>query len=162
MKDLIIRFRTFLLKHFKNKRIRTLIYGLISYEMISYMFFGAITTLVDFTVYSALTYMHINILIANIISTICAIIFAYVTNKLWVFNSNAHTVPEILLEFIKFSEARIATLIMSEIILWISHVIHGNPYVAKIIAMILTVIINYILSKLFIFTSKKQKGNKKS
>lgn len=161
MKEKIICFRGFLLKHFKSKALQTLIYGLISYEMISYLFFGIGTSAVDYIVFSALNATKLSSLITNVISTICAIIFAYVTNKLWVFKSNTHGFKEILLEFFRFTEARLATLIMTEIILFISIMTYGNDQaanqIAKLIAMVLTVIFNYILSKLFIFSNRKDK-----
>lgn len=159
MKGIIIKTRDFLLAHIKNKAVRTLIYGLISYEMISYIFFGLGTSVVDYVVFSAITAVGCDELISNIISTICAIIFAYVTNKLWVFKSKTHGFAEILQEFIKFTNARIVTLVMTEIILLISKFIGGNPYIAKALAMLLTVILNYIFSKLFIFNKRKGTQN---
>ena len=158
MKEFIIRIREFLLRHFSNNYMRTLIYGLISYEMLSYMFFGAGTSVIDYVVFSSITAMGCNELISNAISTICAIIFAYVTNKLWVFQSRTYNLSAIIREFIKFTNARVITWIITSIILLISKLLDGNPYAAKAIAMILTVIINYIFSKLFIFN--KGKGTK--
>lgn len=160
MKEIIVRFREFLLRHFKNPKLQTLICGLISYEMIVYIIFGILTSLVDYGVYSALTYVKVDTLIANIISTICAIIFAYFTNRTWVFKSKTSGFRESLYEFVKFSEARVATLLMSEFILFICKILDGNPYMAKIIAMFLTVVINYILSKFFIFTSNRKETKK--
>lgn len=158
MKDRIIRIRDFLLRHFHNKHIQTLILGLISYEMLSYMFFGIGTSVVDYVVFSVITAMGCDELISNVISTIYAIFFAYITNKLWVFKSKTHGFVEIVQEFIKFANARIITLVMTEIILLISKVINGNPYIAKALSMVLTVVLNYIFSKLFIFN--KRKGTK--
>ena len=48
----VVRFRTFLLKHFKNEKIRTLIWGLISAEMVLYMLFGAGTAIIDFATFA--------------------------------------------------------------------------------------------------------------
>ena len=155
MKEKIIKIREFLLRHFHNKNIQTLLYGLISYEMMSYVFFGIGTSIVDYAIFSGLTATGCDELISNIISTFCAAIFAYVTNKLWVFKSKTHGFVDILQEFIKFANIRFFTLIMTEVILLISKFIGGNPYVAKALAMILTVILNYIFSKLFIFNQRK-------
>ena len=159
MKDIIIRLRDFLLNHCQNRQIQTLIRGLISYEMISYIFFGAGTSVVDYVIFSTITAVGCNELISNVISTICAIIFAYVTNKLWVFQSKTYSFSAIIREFIKFTNARIITLIMTSIILLISKMLGGNPYVAKAISMVLTVILNYIFSKLFIFNKRKGTQN---
>lgn len=159
MKDKIINFRSFLLKHVQNKQLRTLIWGLISYEMISYVFFGAGTAIIDYTVFSSITALGMHALISNVISTLCSIIFAYTTNKLWVFKSKTNGFVEVIQEFFRFANVRFATLLMTEIMLLICHFTDGNEYLVKLIAMILTVILNYIFSKLFIF--KKERGSKK-
>lgn len=97
---------------------------------------------------------------ANIISTFCAIIFSYVTNKRWVFKSKTSGFMEVLHEFLRFARARIATLIMSEVIIFASVAIYGNNQkvnqISKLISMVLTVILNYIISKLFIFNDRKE------
>ncbi len=162
MRNLIIKFRTFLLRHFKNEKMQKLIYGLISYEMISYIFFGIGTSVVDYVIFTILNAAKMNSLITNIISSGCAILFAYVTNKLWVFRSKTNGIAEIFREFCKFTYARLLTLAISEIILLVSQLFYGNDQlanqVAKLIAMVFTVILNYIFSKLFIF--KERKGTK--
>ena len=163
MKNLIIKVRTFLLKHFKNKYIRKLVEILVNYEMISYIFFGVGTSVLDLVIFSALNFSGMDSLIANLISSICAIIFAYVTNKIWVFESKTNGFSEAIKEFLRFAYARAATLVMSEIIILISQLLYGNDKVAnqiaKIIAMVLTVIFNYIFSKLFIFNNRKGTKN---
>ena len=162
MKNLIVNVRTFLLKHFKNKYIRKAIEVLVNYEMISYVFFGVGTSVVDFVIFSILNFYGMNSLIVNLVSSSCAILFAYVTNKIWVFESKTNTFQESVREFLKFIYARMATLVMSEIIIFISQLIYGNDKVAnqiaKIIGMVLTIIFNYIFSKLFIFNRKGTKN----
>ena len=54
---------------------------------------------------------------------------------------------------------RIFTLVMTEAILIVSKFFHGNPYIAKAVAMVLTVILNYVFSKLFIFNKRKETNN---
>lgn len=169
MKDVIIKLRTFLLNHFKSKPMQTLIWGLISYEMLSYIFFGIGTSVLDYMVFSTLNVIGMNSLIANIFSTICAIIFAYITNKLWVFKSKTNTFVAVIKEFFRFAYARMATLIMTEVILYISILMYGHDkaanQIAKLIAMVFTIILNYIFSKLFIFNTKgkgKKNGSKKT
>ena len=119
MKDSIIKFRSFLLAHIKNPSLQTLIKGLISYEMLTYVFFGIGTAIVDYLVFM-----------------------------------------EVLHEFLRFARARIATLIMSEVIIFASVAIYGNNQkvnqISKLISMVLTVILNYIISKLFIFNDRKE------
>lgn len=157
----IIKLRFFLLRHFKNKKIQTLIWGLISYEMILYMAFGAGTAIIDFATFAGLQMAGMYPLVANIISTICAIIFAYITNRIWVFRSKVKGVKNVLLEFLAFSEVRVFTLVMTEFILLIDHYTLRMPKTAKFIGLVLTVILNYVFSKLFIFSDKKNKKNKR-
>lgn len=162
MKKLIDIIREFLLKHIKNQKLRSLINALLNYEMVTYIIFGVLTSVVDYAIFSVLNVARMDTLIANLISTICAILFAYVTNKIWVFKSKTKGFGEIISEFVKFVSARITTLIMTELILLISELLYPDnitaSQIAKLIGMVLTVILNYIFSKLFIF--KKKKGDK--
>ena len=77
MKETIIRLREFLLAHVSNKKLQSLIIGLLSYEMVYYIFFGAGTFIIDIGIFSLITSYGCTALISNIISTICAIVFAY-------------------------------------------------------------------------------------
>ncbi len=159
----VVRFRTFLLKHFKNEKIRTLIWGLISAEMVLYMFFGAGTAIIDFSTFAILqAWFHVEPMIAHTISTILAILFAYITNRIWVFKSPKQGFKQLMLEFLKFSEARIGTYFMTLIILFIDKMTFNHPKTAKMIGLVLTVILNYIFSKLFIFSKKEPKQNEEN
>ena len=159
----VVRFRTFLLKHFKNEKIRTLIWGLISAEMVLYMLFGAGTAIIDFATFAFMqAVIGVEPMIAHTISTILAILFAYTTNRIWVFKSPKLGVKQLLLEFLKFSEARIGTYFMTLVILFIDKMTFNHPKTAKMIGLILTIILNYIFSKLFIFSKKETKTDEKS
>ena len=159
----VVRFRTFLLKHFKNEKIRTLIWGLISAEMVLYMLFGAGTAIIDFATFAFMqAVLGVEPMIAHTISTILAILFAYITNRIWVFKSPKLGFKQLLLEFLKFSEARIGTYFMTLVILFIDKLTFHHPKTAKMIGLILTVILNYIFSKLFIFSKKETKENEEN
>ena len=159
----VIRFRTFLLRHFKNEKIRTLIWGLISAEMVLYMLFGAGTAIIDFATFAILQALfHVEPMIAHTISTILAILFAYITNRIWVFKSPKLGIKELLLEFLRFSEARIGTYFMTLVILFVDKLTFNHPKTAKMIGLVLTIILNYVFSKLFIFSKKETKENEKS
>ncbi len=154
----VVRFRTFLLRHIKNEKFRTLIWGLISAEMILYMMFGAGTALIDFGTFAFFkNVVQIDRFTSNTISTLLAILFAYITNRIWVFKSPKLGFKKLFIEFIKFSEARIGTYFMTQLILFIDLQLFHHPNIAKLIALILTVILNYIFSKLFIFSVKETK-----
>ena len=159
----VVRFRTFLLKHFKNEKIRTLIWGLISAEMVLYMLFGAGTAIIDFATFAFMqAVIGVEPMIAHTISTILAILFAYITNRVFVFKSPKLGVKQLLLEFLKFSEARIGTYFMTLVILFIDKMTFNHPKTAKMIGLILTIILNYIFSKLFIFSKKEPKQNEEN
>ena len=159
----VIRFRTFLLRHFKNEKIRTLIWGLISAEMVLYMLFGAGTAIIDFSTFAILqTLIGIDQFTSHTISTILAILFAYFTNRIWVFKSPKLGFKEMFIEFLKFSEVRIFTYFMTLAILFVDKLTFNHPKTAKMIGLILTIILNYIFSKLFIFSKKENTQNEES
>ena len=127
-------------------------------EKILYLIFGGLTTLVSLIVYYGVTFTILNpknaieLQIANILSWICGFLFAYFTNRKYVFNSNNKKNKEFLLFFI----SRISTLLLDMLIMYIFVTkLNLNNILFKLISQILVIIINYILSKIIVF--KKQK-----
>ncbi len=156
----VVKFRSFLLRHFKNEKIRTLIWGLISAEMVLYMLFGAGTAIIDFSTFAILQAVFgVEPMIAHTISTILAILFAYITNRIWVFKSEKLGIKQLILEFLRFSEVRIGTYFMTLFILLVDKYTFNHPKTAKMIGLILTIILNYVFSKLFIFSKKEKPQN---
>lgn len=141
-------------------------------EIISYVFFGVLTTVVNLVVFKIFDkILGSNLyLVTNIIAWIAAVIFAYITNKLWVFESKSWKADIVLKELIGFFGARILSLGIEEAGLWlmidIMHFEHINGFeimsftfdgnfIAKLIMQVVVVILNYIFSKFIIFTKKK-------
>lgn len=122
-------------------------------EVISYLFFGGLTFIVSMVSYAVfLKLLHDNALIANVFSWIFAVLFAYITNRIWVFQSENHGLPMIIKEMVSFFGGRIVTLIMEEVVLWIGISLFGmNAIAIKVIAQVLVVIGNYFISKFFVF-----------
>lgn len=122
-------------------------------EVLLYLFFGGLTTLVS--IFSYIFFerqMGMNPLIANIFSWILAVTFAYLTNRVWVFQSSAVTKTQIAKECVSFFGGRVATLVLEEVVLMIGiNALGFNSIAVKVIAQILVVITNYIISKLFVF-----------
>jgi putative flippase GtrA len=89
---------------------------------------------------------------ANILSWVCAVAFAYVTNKLFVFESISWKAGVVLKELSAFVGSRVFSLIAETvtIILMVS-VLSTNEIFAKFIGQVLVLILNYILSKIFVF-----------
>ena len=122
-------------------------------EIILYLLFGGLATVVSIgSFYYFANIVNITELIANILSWIITVAFAYVTNKLFVFNSRTHSFKELFREIISFFSARLLTLVLEEIILYVGiEWLQINNMIVKLFAQILVVLGNYVLSKLFIF-----------
>ena len=127
-------------------------------EPIMYLIFGTFTTLVGFLSYYLLTIKILNpnnsiqLQIANIISWLASVIFAYITNRKYVFKSqNKHKLKELS----KFITVRIITLIMDMIIMAIGvSLFKLNDKIIKIISEVIIIISNYLFSKLVVFKRK--------
>ena len=122
-----------------------------------YLVFGALTTVVSYVSYAVATrLMHIDIIPADVISWICAVVFAFITNKLYVFKSTSSDKKVLLREGLSFVTARLLSLGMEVVLIYIMvlPVIGINDLVAKLIANIAVIFANYFLSKLIIFNKK--------
>ena len=113
--------------------------------------FGALTTLVNLIIFYVLV-RWINYLAANVIAWVGAVIFAYVVNKLFVFESDRRDFRGLLYEIGTFFAARLLSLGLEEGILFLFVEQLGcSAGLVKLIAQILVVIFNYVASKLVIF-----------
>ena len=89
-------------------------------EVLLYLFFGAITTLVSIGSYAVCLYtFHIPALVSNVISWILAVLTAYVTNRIWVFDSSAKGMQAVLKEMAAFFGGRLFSLLVEELIILI-------------------------------------------
>lgn len=127
-------------------------------EIIMYLIFGVLTTVISLIVYYALTYTILNpnnsiyLQIANILSWIAGVLFAYFTNRKYVFESKNENK---LKEFISFVGARVTTLILDMLIMGVGvSLLHGNDKILKLISQVLVIVGNYVLSKLIVFKKK--------
>lgn len=125
-------------------------------SVLLYLFFGVLTTLVNIFVFAALTIsIRMQPLIANIFAWIAAVTFAYFTNRIWVFHSEAEGSRELLKECISFYMGRLLTLVLEEGVLILGiNLMHQNEMAVKLIAQFLVVIANYFVSKLLVFRQK--------
>lgn len=125
-------------------------------EVISYLFFGVLTTVVNFVVYFACTDgLHINYLAATAVSWVAAVLFAYVTNRKWVFESKVRGFMPILREMAVFVGCRVFSGVMDMGFMFISVDMIGiSDRIAKFITQVAVVVLNYIFSKIIIFRNK--------
>lgn len=127
-------------------------------EIINYLIVGGLTTIVSLGTYYFCVYTFLNpnnafqLQIANIISWISCVTFAYFTNRIFVFKSKR---TDKLKEAISFYGSRIATLLLEMGIMFVFvTILHFNDKIIKLIAQVVITILNYILSKLLIFKKK--------
>ena len=125
-------------------------------EQISYVFFGGLTTLVNFGVFALCFHvLHLDTVPANVVAWIVSVLFAYITNRIWVFRSEKTGKRAILRESIAFFTARGVTLVLETALMYLFIDWLGlNDLIVKILAQLFVVVLNYFLSKL-IFRGKK-------
>lgn len=122
-------------------------------EIILYLFFGACTTLVNIVCYFVLRNLFsMGITYATAVSWFISVLFAYFTNKIFVFESKKGNTKALIVEFSSFVSGRIFTGLMDLVIMLITvDVLNFNEPLMKIISNIAVIVINYILSKIWIF-----------
>lgn len=128
------------------------------WEILSYIFFGGATTVVNIAVFSLVHYLFgINYVLANGVAWFVSVVFAFVTNKIWVFQSKSENLQHLLWEFVKFMFYRILSLgIDMGALVLVVDIFHWPVFIGKLISQVLVVVVNYIFSKLFIFKKKSE------
>ena len=124
-------------------------------EIIMYLIFGVLTTVISLSVYYLLVYTILNpninyqLQLANILSWIAGVTFAYITNRKYVFESkNKDKVKEVS----KFFVSRVTTLVMDMLIMFIGvTILHFNDKIVKLISQVVVIISNYLFSKILVF-----------
>lgn len=125
-------------------------------ELLRYAAAGVLTTLVSTASYYALTrFLHVEYKLANVISVVLAIIFAYAVNKLFVFKTHCATRLLLVTEFAKFVGGRAVTLVIESFgVPLLVTLFHMNDLAAKIIVQVVVIAANFIVSKLIVFRRK--------
>ena len=128
-------------------------------EVISYLFFGVLTTLINLATFWILsTVFNLETIAATVAAWIIAVTFAFITNKIWVFKSKTKTNQETTKEAIMFVIARLITLGIEVILMWLMvDNLKQNKLIWKLLCNVITVILNYLFSKLIVFKEKKTK-----
>ncbi len=127
-------------------------------EVVLYIFFGVLTTIVNIGVFSILVSLFKNLdeNIANIIAIVLAVLFAYFTNKDLVFASQASNFKEKFQEFVKFMIGRAFTMVVEILGFYLLfNMLNWNKFISKCLITILVIILNFFISKFFAFKTKK-------
>lgn len=128
-------------------------------EVLLYLFFGGLAFLVSIGTYALFNvFWGINELIANIFSWLITVLFAFFTNRIWVFQARTNGVIEFVKQIFSFYAGRAITLVVEEALLlvfitWLSF----SSLLVKIIAQIVVIVLNYVISKVLIFKPKEFK-----
>lgn len=149
---------------------------LLQYEIVSYLVFGVLTTVVNFVTYMILgifagenyeekvlfsigSFDFQLILLMNGIAWVASVLFAFVTNKLFVFESSSRKPAVLIKEIVSFFGARVVSFIIFEELLFalLVNVLHLNDLIAKLLVAVFVVIFNFVASKLVIFRKKGEK-----
>ena len=130
-------------------------------EIINYLIFGALTTVVTIITYAIFTSTFLSaktaldIQIANVLSWIIAVTFAYLTNRKFVFKSKVQGTKRAK-EIINFFLARISSLIIEMLFMYVTvTLLSYNDLICKVIAQVIVIVFNYICSKLIIFKKEE-------
>ena len=145
-----------------NDKINNLIKKFLNKETISYLIFGVLTTIINIVVFwfaerelAFIMSEDAASLVGNVIAWVISVAFAFVTNKLFVFDSKSMAFKVVMAELTGFVIARLLSLAFDEGFMFVAIVLLGmNSLLAKIISNVFVVIINYVLSKFFIFKNK--------
>ena len=126
-------------------------------EMILYIFFGGCTTLVNMAAYAVCYYTcgWSNVL-ATVIAWVLGVVFAFVTNKLWVFESKSWARTVLGRELTSFVGCRAATGLLDLLIMYVCvDLLHWHGMLMKALSNVLVIILNYVGSKLLVFARQK-------
>ncbi len=121
-------------------------------EAISYLFFGVLTTIVNLISYKFFTILQVDLYVSVVLAWILSVVFAFITNKLFVFESKSWEMAILGKELVLFLSARILSLGIDLVAMGVMvNIIHIQDMIAKLVANVIVVIVNYIFSKFLIF-----------
>ena len=139
------------------KKLKDMILRFYQIDVIRYVYFGGCTTLVNLVCFFVLRKCGLELNIANLISIITAILFAYVVNSRFVFQDKCETLRDHFRPFCKFISARLVTMVIEVGGVWLLvEVCKMNDMVGKFITQFIVLALNYIFSKFFVFTTGKK------
>ena len=127
-------------------------------EIINYLIFGGLATVVNFVSYYIFARtLNVDEVISSGLSWFCSVLFAYVTNKLFVFESKKNTKKEVIKEMVSFFLARIVSGALCDVgtFALMVDVLHINDIVSKVVTQVMVVIMNYVFSKFIVFKKEK-------
>lgn len=125
-------------------------------DIITYLFFGVLTTMVNYAIYVPLyEFAGMSGTLSNVAAWFVSVAFAYLTNKPFVFGSHDWSAKTVVPELIKFVGCRVGSGLLETAIIAVTvDILHWNGLIIKLITSVLVVILNYVGSKLLVFRNK--------
>ena len=122
-------------------------------DVIPYILFGVLTTLVNIIAYWIFAHpLHLHVMTSTIVAWLASVMFAYITNRIWVFHSTATISAAILKEVVAFFGSRLATGVLDWVCMYVFvDLLAWNDLLVKCGANVLVIILNYVASKVLIF-----------
>jgi putative flippase GtrA len=134
-------------------------------EAVLYVFFGMFTVLVSLGSYAVFVWLGVELVVSNILSWVCAVLFAFTVNKWFVFESRSKSPAVVARELGSFIGARIFTFVVAVITFPILLAYGFDGYIfgvegapARTVTSLVEIVLNYVLSKYLIFTKKAKDG----
>ncbi len=127
-------------------------------EIINYLIVGVLTTLISVLSYALFAKVfHIHYMVSNIISWILSVLFAYITNKKYVFKSTVIEKKAVLKEMIDFFKYRILSFLIDVSLMYMFvSLLKVDDMISKVLVQILIIILNYVFSKIFVFKESQK------
>lgn len=122
-------------------------------SIILYLVFGVLTTIINIVVYYVCSnILEMSTIMSNVVAWLLSVLFAYITNRKWVFESQVKTKEDIIKEMSSFFWCRLATGILDIVIMYITvDLLFMNGMFMKCLSNVIVIVVNYIASKLIIF-----------
>lgn len=126
-------------------------------DLVPYAVFGVLTTLVNIASYWLFAHpLYLPVMVSTVLAWVLSVTFAYLTNRKWVFHSEADTTKAVVKEVVSFFACRIGTELVDLVAMFIFvDLLHLNDMAVKVIANIVVIILNYAASKFVIFRHEK-------
>ena len=126
------------------------------WDILIYLVFGVLTTVVNYAIYlPVFNFCGISAAVSNMIAWVGAVIFAFLTNKPFVFHSRDWSAKTVVPELIKFVSCRLASGVLETAILFLAvDCMNWNGNIWKLVTQVLVIIVNYVGSKLLVFRKK--------
>jgi len=132
--------------------IKKVMEKLLNRETVTYIIFGVLTTVVSVVIYTLCIGYDMGVAVSNTVSTIIAVLFAFVTNKIWVFQSKDFGLKTTLPEFVKFGAGRLVTyLAETGLLILMVDMLLLNAIWCKYFTQVIIIVLNYIISKFAVF-----------